>query len=116
MLLNREKIVTVKDSVSERVDVPEWGGHVFVRTLSGAERDTFEQDVLRLSKGNRSIDNVRARFLILCLCDDKGATMFDRADIAILGSKSAKVLDSLFEVAQRLNGMGADDVEELAKV
>ena len=32
-----------------------------------------------------------------------------------LGRKSAKALERVFDVAQRLNGMGADDIKEMAK-
>jgi len=41
-----------------------------------------------------------------------GDRLFADADIAALGSKSAKALDRVFAVAQRLNGIGSDQVDQ----
>jgi len=41
--------------------------------------------------------------------------LFTVADIDALGQKSAKALDRIFEIAQRLSKIGANDVEEMAK-
>ena len=38
-ILDRASILGSDDREIERVPVPEWGGFVFVRNLSGAERD-----------------------------------------------------------------------------
>jgi len=58
--------------------------------------------------------NLRARLVALSVVDDKGTRIFTDDDVKALGKKSAKALDRVFSVAQRLNGIGESDVEELA--
>ena len=40
--LTRDLILGMDDLSRVRVDVPEWGGHLFVRSMTGMERDAFE--------------------------------------------------------------------------
>ena len=65
-------------------------------------------------KNKLNLDNVRARFAVLTLVDDKGARLFTDADAKVLGEKSAAALDRVFAVAQRLNGFSSLDAEDLA--
>jgi len=53
--------------------------------------------------------------LALTVCDEKGVLLFSTEDIEALGEKNAATLDKLFEVAQRLAGLRAQDVEEKIK-
>ena len=41
MLLNKEQIQSVSDLETQDVEVPEWGGTVRLKSLTGAERDRF---------------------------------------------------------------------------
>ena len=41
--------------------------------------------------------------------------LFDDGEIAALGRKSARALDRVFSVAQRLNGIGVDQVDVAKK-
>jgi hypothetical protein len=113
--LTRDAILKVDDLPKERVEVPEWGGYVFVKTLTGAERDAFEQSCVDVKSKGRSVNlqNLRARLLALSLCDDAGSRLFTVVDVEALGAKSGKALDRLFAVAQKLSGLGEKDVEEL---
>ena len=113
-MLNRDTILKADDLPRELVEVPEWGdGGVWVRTLKGCERDSFEQSLVG-KKQKMSLENVRARFAVLTICDESGTRLFTDADAKALGDKSAAALDRVFAVAQRLNGFSSDDVEELA--
>ena len=113
-MLNREAILKTDDLPRELVKVPEWGGEVYVRTLTGTERDAFEQSMVA-KKNKPNLANVRARFAVLTICDADGKRLFTDADAEVLGSKSASALDRVFEVAQRLNGFSDADSQELAK-
>ena len=116
-LLTREAILAASDLVTERVLVPEWGGEVLVRSLTGAERDAFEAASFITRGQTREVNlaNLRARLLALALVDETGSALFVEADIVALGRKNARVLDRLFEIAQRLSGLGPKDIETLAK-
>lgn len=113
-MLTKDQILNSQDHVTEKVPVPEWGGEVFVRTITGAERDKWES-TLSDAKGKLSLENVRARLLALCICDDKGNPIFNPVDAVTLGRKSARALDRVFAVARKLNGIGKEELEDLAK-
>ena len=112
-MLSKEEILKADDIVIEEVPVPIWGGSVLVRGLSGTDRDAFEQSVVEGKKMN--IANIRARLCAKTICDTDGNRLFDDSDVIALGNKSASALNTVFEAAQRLNGMSADDVKELEK-
>lgn len=116
-LLTREQILQANDLPKEQVDVPEWGGTVCVRALTGAERDAYEAQCLEKRGKNyvANLRNLRAKLSALSLCDDGGNPLFTEDDITQLGGKAAAALDRIFEVAKRLSGLGSEDVEELAK-
>ncbi len=114
-LLTKEQIWAADDLKWEDVQVPEWGGAVRVKTLTGAERDQYEADSVKM-EGNRRkmVGNLRARLVALCVINEDGTPMFTRADVMKLGQKSAPALDRVFEVAARLNAMSDEDMDDLA--
>lgn len=114
MLLNKDAILSKDDSKHIDLEVPEWGGTVRIATMSGFARDRFEASVLG-KNGSLNHSNIRAKLVAACLVDDKGELMFSEKDVAALGKKSSKVLDMIFSEAQKLNGIGDAEVEELAK-
>lgn len=116
-LLTKQQILAAEDIHTEMVAVPEWGGDVLVRGLSGAERDLFEDRIIvREGKKKRvELRDVRAKLAAICMVDEQGARLFSDAEVASLTRKSAAALQRVFEAAQRLSGLTDDDVEELEK-
>jgi len=113
--LSRDAILAADDIKTKTVSVPEWGGDVVVGAMSGAARDSWEQSLI-VRKGNRTepnMQNMRARLVAACVLDEKGGRMFSDADVEALGKKSSAALERVCKVAQRLNGLGDDDLEEL---
>ena len=113
-LLNRNQILEAQDIKTEIVEVPEWGGEVTVKLLSGTERDQFESSVID-DKGKFKKDNIRAKLVLKCVVDEQGKPLFAPADLEALGAKSSVALDRVFAAAQRINRIGKEDIEELAK-
>lgn len=117
--LTKAEIQSASDIKTELVDVPEWGGAVAVRELTGTERDAFEASLVRtLPDGRREADlsNMRAKLCAHCIVDGiTGDRLFGDDEIASLGNKSAAALDRVFKAAQRINGMGAEAVEKAEK-
>lgn len=116
-MLTRDQILAIKDIVKEEVEVPEWGGSVFVRTMTGTERDALENSVV-IQKGKKrttNMENFRAKVVAHSVCDEKGDLLFTEADIEALSQKSSSALQRLFDVAARLSGLTAEDAEELTK-
>ena len=117
VILSREDILNVSDLVIERVPVPEWGGDVFVRGMTGEERDNFESTIVQLKEKNRVVimRNIRAKLCSWSVCDESGKRLFSQSDVEELAKKSAAALQRIFKVAQRLSGITEDDVNELAE-
>jgi len=109
MLLTRNEILEAKDVKTEIVPVPEWGGDVKVRSLTGTERDALEF-ALQDDK-----TNIRAKFAAAAIVDDNGAQVFSAPDIEALGSKSGKALGRVFTAIQRISGLTSDAVEDAEK-
>lgn len=102
---------------TERVEVPEFGMTVYVRGMSGAERDAWEKTLLIGRGKRREVDttNVRAKLVARTACDETGARVFTDADAEILGKSRVDILNRLFQAAQKLSGVTDEDVEELGK-
>jgi hypothetical protein len=120
-LLTRTQILEAEDLEREVVPVPEWGGSVLIRGLTGRERDAFEVSIVRMQGGapgagmERSLQNIRARLVAMSAIDESGARLFEDRDVRALGEKSAAALDRLFDVARRLSGLSEGEVQEMAE-
>lgn len=115
--LSKSDILAQDDLIIEDLFVPEWGAWVRVRTLNASERDWFESTTVQRNgkQITTNLRNIRARLCLLCLVDENGERLFREEDEFPLGGKSAAALDRVFVVAQRLNGLRDEDVDELAK-
>lgn len=118
-LLKRQQILDANDMKTEIVSVPEWGGDVCIKMMTGTERDAFEAATIKQNKNgsqSRNFDNVRARFLVKVIIDpdDNNLPVFTESDIKALGAKSVAALDRVFSAAQELNSVTDQDVENLA--
>lgn len=116
MYLSKDDILKADDLPAEDVDVPEWGGTVRVRGLTGTERDGFEMRMATARK-NGSVEDVdfRASLVGRCLVDGDGKRLLTDKEVARLGSKSGAALDRIFEKVRELSGMGDDVVKERAE-
>lgn len=114
-MLTKEAIMGADDLPCKSVKVPEWKGSVLVWTLTGLERDAFEQAAADRRKGGRvEIAGLKALLVVLCVHDKAGARLFEDADADALNSKSGAAIDRLYQVAARLNHLLPEDIEELA--
>ncbi len=116
-MLTKDSIFAADDIKSEVVSVPEWGGSLTVRGLTGSQRDAFEQSLIDAKKKGASVDmrNMRAKLVVRSVVDESGALLFSDSDAEALGNKSAAPLDRLFSAAQKLSGMTDADLEEMEK-
>lgn len=127
-MLTRDMILQAQDFEKEEVDIPEWGGSVFIRSMTVAASDVIQLLFIRLGGGelaanqNGSIRDpdalkgLKVAMVSRCLCDEKGELIFnDNEGRAILETKSNVVMDRLYDVAMRINKMGDDEVEQEKK-
>lgn len=117
MALSRDDILRATDLPVSSVEVPEWGGTVFVRTLTAEEYDEFERSTFSFDGGKKELhlENVRGRFVALCACDEDGRRLFCDDDAPELGRRSKPAIERVYEAAQRLNGVAAGSVEDAKK-
>ena len=116
-MLSRDDVLKAQDMRTETVHVPEWDGDVIVRTLRGDEYEHYEESLLGGRGRSRHViyGEIRAKLLVACIVNENGDRVFTEKDIDALKSKSAAALDRVWTVAQRLNGLSAEDIEGLAK-
>ena len=117
--LTAKEILAVSDIEIEKVEVPEWDGFVHVKSMTGAERDQYEAAMVTSKRPgeDRVIDmsDLRAKLCSMTICDESGERLFTEKDVRVLTEKSAAALQRIFKVAQRLSGIGDEDLEELTE-
>lgn len=116
-LLEKEKMEIVKVEFEN-------GDFVFVRQMTGHERDTFEQSLLKKVRDNKgtivsyeqSTEDFRAKLAVVTVCDEQGEMVFNPGDYATLSrSMSAKRLEKIVNEAQKLNAITEEDKEAIVK-
>jgi hypothetical protein len=106
--------------------IKEWEGYVYIKTLTGTERDAFEDSLIRevveveadgsvKTRRMSATDNVRAKLLVYAICDKEGNPLFTKEEIAALGELSANGLTRAYNIASKMNAVSDADVKELAK-
>ena len=119
MTLNREQILNSPDLQHEEVFIPEWNDSIIIREMTAEERDQFEtfyfDDQGKRKSIKNMMKNIRARLVAFCAIDEQGNRLFTEEDIETLGKKSARIIDRLYDVAQRLSGITKKDIEDLSK-
>jgi hypothetical protein len=105
MPLTREQFLGAARFPTEKVDVPELGDCVYVRSIQSDERDAYEQS-LQQRRGRDYVQNfngARARLVALCASDEQGNRLFTDNDVPALSKFPAAPMDRVFEAAMRLN-------------
>lgn len=118
-LLSREDILSVNDIEVQELPVPEWGGMIYVKTLTGEERDKIEAAVIEINprSGQPSaarMDKLRSLVAFYGICDETGKRLFTEGkDIALLAKKSASALDRVVAKIESLSKMSPADINQL---
>ncbi|MBI3936765.1 MAG: hypothetical protein HY323_07290 [Betaproteobacteria bacterium] len=119
--LTREGILALVAPQRRRIEVPEWGGHVYVNSLRGTEYVEYVDALDALLAGDRPevLKNIEAASLLLAfsLTDAEGRRLFGAEDVARLVEApldQSRVLVRLYREVQGLNPTGAQ-TGDLAK-
>ncbi|ACC76152.1 hypothetical protein PPMP20_18995 [Paraburkholderia phymatum] len=118
LILSKADILGANDLESQTVDVPEWGGSVIVRAMTGAQRDAYDAALLRRNdEGKLEVDtlNMRAKLVLWTVVDEAGALLFTPDELDALAAKSAGAIERIADAAARLNGLHRDAVADAAK-
>ncbi|MBS1170024.1 MAG: hypothetical protein H6R01_942 [Burkholderiaceae bacterium] len=117
-ILSKADIMAANDLKTETVEVPEWGGSVIVRTMTGLDRDQFEASMIKEDVGGKrqpDLTNMRAKLVALTVVDESGDRVFEPSDIDALARKSCEALDRVYRAAQKINGIGASALDGAEK-
>jgi hypothetical protein len=104
-ILDKKAILGADDLKHEDIDMPQWGGTVRVRMMTGGERDEFRALIAASDEGV-AIGRFAASLLAITLVDEHGARLFTIEEIDHLAEKSAASIDKIAAVSMRLNGLG----------
>lgn len=121
-MLNRDALLVKEELTIEKVELDK-GDFVYVRQMTGRERDNFEQSLSSevIGKGGgitykRNLTDFRAKLAVNTLCDTNGANLLMGTDIAVLSKHmSAARLEKIVNAAQELNKITEEDKENLIK-
>jgi len=114
--LSKADILGNHDLKTKAVEVPEWGGKVYLKELSGLERAQFEEETASLDSDKMEDQLLRIAAVVAhTISDENGNRILLFEDATALASKNFKVLHRLYRQAMALNDMGGDAVEDLGK-
>ena len=115
--LTADEILAANDCKPVPVEVPEWGGTVYLRPMDGKNLQAWEEDMAnRPMDGDRitKLDRVRGTLLQKTLCDAEGNLLFSgNGGIDELEKRNGAVLTRLTNQALRMHNLGAAEVERL---
>lgn len=114
--LSRDQILAADDIETRDVPVPEWGGTVRVRGLTGKQRSDFLAATVQ-RRGNQvaqDLTNMQAKLAAMAIVNEAGEPLFTRQDVAALGEKSGQALERVFTTAAELSGLADEAIEAMS--
>ena len=99
---------------TEAVDVPEWGGTVKVRVMSGLERDQFDRVVASKSNVDGKVTDpsgFKSLLVRLTVCNDDGELLFSQDDVSELDGTNGSALERVAFAAMAINGLSPNGVK-----
>jgi len=123
VLLTREALLQKDDLKVEKVELSK--GYVFVREMTGHEKDVWEQSMLKQKpSGNKNkgveyettLEDFRAKLAVVTVCDADGNLLFKPEDAKVLNKMmSATNMERIVTAAQKLNAISEQEKEEILK-
>lgn len=114
--LTKDQILSVRPKVKE-IEVPEWGGSVFVRPVTLKEQAKLADLGAKFEKSS-TLDRMKNGTLCLIqwtVCDSEGESLFGPDDVVKLLDKSASAFLRLQDEILALSGLTKESREELEK-
>jgi ABC-type ATPase involved in cell division len=121
--LSRSNLLQKEELEKVKVDLGK-GEFIYVRQMTGRERDNFEQSLIKEKKNakgdvvsyDRALGDFRAKLAVVTCCDEEGKALFLPDDYSLLSQNmSAKRLEIIVNAAQKLNAISEEDKEALVK-
>ncbi len=116
MTLTKQQILSTSPRLKE-VDVPEWGGAVFIRPLTIHEQAKLADLGTTYEKSSvvDRMKNCTLRLVQWSVCDEQGNPLFEAGDLEPLMSKAASAFLRLQDAILALSGLTEESRKELEK-
>lgn len=111
-MLTREAFLSLDTRPKARVPLPEHNTEIYVRTLTAAQREEWED----YSSGAGTAKPkclIRASLVAMAACDKQGRPLFTLADIPAISEMGSPFITRIFEAALGLNRVAKEDVDAL---
>ena len=96
--LSREDIKSARDVEVVRVEVPEWGGAIYISPLTVNGREKLMPEYEKVSEDDTA--GIKMLLFVATAQDKNGKQLFTYADIPWLREKRATAIDKAFEIAE----------------
>jgi hypothetical protein len=113
-MLSKDQITAKTKLKTEVVRIPEWDGDVIVSEMTGEGRDMWEQSLNERDSQKRLV-SPRAKLVVATVVDENGNAMFTEKDIPVVTRLGFKSLDRICQVANRLNSITEEALEDHKK-
>jgi hypothetical protein len=122
-LLSKQMLLTKQALKIEKVEF-ENGDYVFVREMTGKDRDNFENSIMKAQRDGKGLikgydqvlENFRSKLAVTTVCDENGELMFTPRDADKLSECiSITNLEKIVEKSSNLNKITPKDKEDLLK-
>lgn len=116
MNINRQQILEAAPKLYP-VEIPEWGGTVFLRPISLTEQGKLADLGSKFEKATllEKMRRITMPLIVWVVCEESGAPLFSADDIDALMDKSAGSINRLQEEILKISGLTAESRAELEK-
>ena len=101
-ILTREQVLDTSDLPIELVEVPEWGGSVYVRGMN------LEEMLSLAGSEDKPLIDQATEAIVSCVVDENSEPIFRSEDIPALRRKSSGVIMKLAGKVNELSGLKGD--------
>lgn len=101
--LTAESILKAEDFSYAELEIPEWGGSVRLRSLSGGQRSIINQRVQA-----RDLENLEEMLTVMGCVDEDGNRIFTNKDIDALKKKSNAPITRIAKKIMEISGIGTE--------
>ena len=99
--LTKDQILAACDLKTQSVSIPDAGGEILVRAMSGYDRDQYLE--LVRDRSNEGTSYFNAALIVTTAVDDQGNKLFTEGDIPALRQLSSTTLNAIANVAVEMN-------------